>query len=69
MKYLVIYEKTSTGYSAYVSDLPGCIVAGFSFDETAEFMRGAIAMHLKGMREDGDLIPEPTTTAAVIEAA
>jgi hypothetical protein len=25
MKCLVIYEKSETGYSAYVVDLPGCI--------------------------------------------
>jgi predicted RNase H-like HicB family nuclease len=67
MKYLIIYEKTSTGYSAYVPDLPGCVAAGFSFEETAELMRGAVEMHLSAMREDGDLIPKPTTLADYIE--
>ena len=69
MKYLIIYEKTETGYSAYVPDLPGCIAGGFSFEETAELMRGAIRMHLEGMRKDGDAIPEPTTRADYIEAS
>jgi predicted RNase H-like HicB family nuclease len=64
MKYLIIYEKTSTGYSAYV---PGCIAGGHSFEETAELMRGAIEMHLEAMRADGDLIPEPTTRADYFE--
>jgi predicted RNase H-like HicB family nuclease len=68
MKYLIIYEKTETGYSAYVPDLPGCIAAGSSFEETAELMRGAIQMHLEAMREDGDAIPEPSTRADYIEA-
>ena len=27
-KYLVVYEKTKTGYSAYVPDLPGVIATG-----------------------------------------
>ena len=27
-RYLVIFEKTSTGYSAYVPDLQGCIATG-----------------------------------------
>lgn len=67
MKYLVIYEKTSTGYSAYVPDLPGCIAGGYSFEETAELMRGAIEMHLGAKRADGDPIPEPTTRADYIE--
>jgi len=68
MKYLIIYEKTATGYSAYAPDLPGCIAGGFTFEETAELMHGAIQMHLEAMREDGDLIPEPTTRADYIEA-
>ena len=63
-----IYEKTATGYSAYAPDLPGCIAGGFTFEETAELMHGAIQMHLEAMREDGDLIPEPTTRADYIEA-
>ena len=67
MKYLIIYEKTSTGYSAYVPDLPGCIAGGRSFEETAELMRGAIEMHLGAMRTDGDVVPEPTTRADYIE--
>ena len=28
MKYLVVIEKTRTGYSAYSPDLPGCAAAG-----------------------------------------
>jgi predicted RNase H-like HicB family nuclease len=67
MKYLIIYEKSSTGYGAYAPDLPGCIAAGCSFEETAELMRGAIEMHLRAMREDGDPIPEPTTRADYFE--
>jgi predicted RNase H-like HicB family nuclease len=66
MKYAVVYEKTSTGYSAYAPDLPGCIASGATLAETAELMRGAVEMHLEGMREDGDPIPEPTTIADYI---
>lgn len=67
MKYLIIYEKSSTGYGAYAPDLPGCIAVGRTLKETKELMRGAIAMHLKAMREDGDPIPEPTTHADYME--
>jgi len=63
MKYAVIYEKTVTGYSAYIPDLPGCVAAGTSHEEAAELIRGAVEMHLESMREDGDPIPEPTTMA------
>jgi predicted RNase H-like HicB family nuclease len=69
MKYAVLFERTETGFSAYVPDLPGCVAAGQTFEETAELMRGAIQMHLAGMREDGDAIPEPRTIAEYIVAA
>jgi len=59
MKYAVIYEKTATGYSAYVPDLPGCVAAAATLQETEDLMRGAIAMHLVSMREDGDQMLPP----------
>jgi predicted RNase H-like HicB family nuclease len=67
MKYAVIYEKTNTGYSCYVPDLPGCIAAGKDLGETKNLMERAIEIHLAGMREDGLAIPEPTTAAEYIE--
>lgn len=63
MKYAVIFEKSSTGYGAYVPDLPGCVATGATLEETAHLIREAITMHLQGMREDGDPIPEPSTVA------
>ena len=69
MKYLVIYEKTATGYSAYAPDLPGCITTGPTLEETERLMKEAIEFHLEGLREDGLPIPTPTTTADYIIAA
>jgi predicted RNase H-like HicB family nuclease len=69
MKFAVLYGKTRTGYSAHVPDLPGCVAAGRTLAETKELIRGAIRMHLAGMREDGEPIPEPRTIAENIVAA
>jgi predicted RNase H-like HicB family nuclease len=69
MRYAVLFEKTDTGFSAHVPDLPGCVAAGATLDETVELMRRAIQMHLAGMREDGEQIPEPKTIADYIVAA
>lgn len=69
MKYAVLYEKTSTGYSAHVPDLPGCIATGRTLEETEKRMREAIEMHLEGMREDGEPIPEPTCIAGSVTVA
>ena len=69
MRYAVIYEKISTGYSAYAPDLPGCIAAGGTREETERLMREAIEMHLQGLKEDGEPVPEPTTVADYIHAS
>jgi len=69
MRYAVLFEKTGTGYSAHVPDLPGCAAAGSTLEETTDLIRGAIRMHLAGLAEDGDEIPEPKTIAEYIVAA
>jgi predicted RNase H-like HicB family nuclease len=69
MKYLVIYEKSGTGYSAYVPDLPGSITTGGTLEETERLMKEAIDFHLEGLREDGLPIPPPATIADYITAA
>jgi predicted RNase H-like HicB family nuclease len=63
MKYAVIYEKSSDGYGAYVPDLPGCVAVGDTLEETQRLIREAIELHLRGMREDGEPIPKPTSIA------
>jgi predicted RNase H-like HicB family nuclease len=65
--YAVVFEKTETGWSAYVPDLPGLGVAGSTFEETDKLIREGIEFHIEGLRADGDPVPEPTTR--VIEVA
>ena len=67
MKYVAIIVKAGNGYSAYLPDLPGCIAAADTFDETAELIQEAAAFHLEGMAEDGETITEPTCTAIEVE--
>lgn len=62
-EYLVVIEKAENNYSAYSPDLPGCMATGDSQEETLQRMREAIAMHLKGLREDGVAIPPPSSSA------
>jgi len=69
MKYLVIYEKSGTGWSAYVPDLPGLGVAGTTLDEVKQLMREAIDFHLEGMREHGDPIPEPSAVTKYVSVS
>lgn len=66
MRYAVIIEWAGTNYSAYVPDLPGCISTGRTVDETTSNIHEAIELHLEGLQEDGDPLPEPTTVATMI---
>ena len=66
MRFAVVIEWAGTNYSAYVPDLPGCISTGQTVEETERNLREAIELHLEGMQEDGDPIPEPTTIATTI---
>ena len=66
-KYLIVIEETSTGYSAYSPDLPGCVATGASRAEVEKNMSEAISLHLDGLREDGEPVPEPRTYSAYVE--
>ena len=66
-KYAVVFEKSRSGYGAYVPDLPGCVAAAPTLQEAEELIREGIELHLDGMRQDGDEIPTPTTVAEMIE--
>jgi predicted RNase H-like HicB family nuclease len=66
-KYAVVIEKGPNNYSAHVPDLPGCITTGMTVEETERNIHEAIELHLEGMAEDGDPIPEPTTAVSYVE--
>jgi predicted RNase H-like HicB family nuclease len=66
MKYLVIYEKSATGWGAYAPDLPGLGIAAKTLEEAKELIREAIDFHLEGLREHGDPVPEPSATTEYI---
>lgn len=68
-RYLVVIEETSTGFSAYSPDVPGCATVGGSRDEAERNMREAIAAHLEQLREDGHPLPKPSSSAAWVDVA
>jgi predicted RNase H-like HicB family nuclease len=65
-RFLVVIEKANGNYSAYAPDLPGCIATGQTREETEENMLEAIRMHIEGMLEDKEPIPEPAAFAEYI---
>ena len=67
MQYAILIEKTDNGYSAYAPDLLGCVAAGDTQAEVEALLREAIVLHLESFREHGEPIPEPQTTAALVD--
>ncbi len=66
-KYAIVIEQGEHNLSAYVPDLPGCITTGGTIEEIDRNIREAIALHLEGLREEGEPIPEPHTAVAYVE--
>jgi predicted RNase H-like HicB family nuclease len=57
-RYALVIEKTSTGYSAYSPEPPGCAAAGDTEEETRWNFQGALIAHFELMRELGQPIPQ-----------
>lgn len=68
-RYLIIVERTDTGYSAYSPDLPGCVATGSSREKVEGEMRAAVELHLEALRAQGDSAPEPNSYATYIDVA
>ena len=67
MKFLIVVEKTSTGYSAYSPDLPGCVATGNSKEEVEKLMQEGIQFHLEGLDAEGEKTPEPSTYSTYLD--
>ena len=69
MRYAVIIEKSETSFGAYVPDLPGCIAAAETKEEVLQLIHEAIEFHVEGLREDGQPIPQPSSSIEYVEVA
>jgi predicted RNase H-like HicB family nuclease len=67
-EYVVIYEQGPTSWGAWVPDLPGCLAAGETRAEVERLIREAIDAHIESLREHGEPVPEPSSTAGMVEA-
>ena len=67
MRYAVIVEEGANSFGAYVPDLPGCVAAAETREEVLQLIEEAIVFHIEGLREDGQPIPEPSSSIEYIE--
>jgi predicted RNase H-like HicB family nuclease len=69
-RYLILIEGgPPSNYSAWSPELPGCVATGDTLEEVEREMRPAIALHLEGLAEDGEPIPEPSGPGVYVERA
>ena len=52
--YMVVLEKSDNGYAVYLPDLPGCVAAGDTLEETKTLIAEAVASHLGLLANDED---------------
>ena len=69
MRYAIVIEVADGNFSAYVPDLPGCVAAGETVEETERLIREAIEFHLEGMRADNLPIPPASSRVDYVEVA
>jgi predicted RNase H-like HicB family nuclease len=57
-------------YGVSFPDFPGCITAGKTLEEASRMAAEVLALHIQGMIEDGEPVPEPSTVDNVaVDAA
>jgi predicted RNase H-like HicB family nuclease len=67
-RYLIVIEKSDTGFSSYSPDVLGCIATGKTLDQTIAAMKSALAFHLQGLLEDDEEIPQPRGVESYLDA-
>ncbi|MCC6572536.1 MAG: type II toxin-antitoxin system HicB family antitoxin [Planctomycetes bacterium] len=69
LSYVVIFEKGTRNWSAYVPDLPGCVATGKTRKAVEKAIREAIEFHIEGLTAEGMKVPRPAVEAGTINVA
>lgn len=64
---LVAVCKSDTGYGAYAPDYPGCVATGATPEEAKRHIAEALELHLRGMLEDGEPLPEDNCDFGIVQ--
>jgi|SRR5579871_519805 len=62
MQYIAyLHKESKSDFGVSFPDFPGCITAGRTLDEARRVAPQALALHIRGMLQDGTPLPEPST--------
>jgi predicted RNase H-like HicB family nuclease len=65
----LIHKDPGSDFGVSFPDFPGCGSAGSTLDEARDMATEALALHLKGLEEDGETLPEPSSLQEVMSDA
>ena len=66
MEYIAyLHKDRKSDFGVSFPDFPGCVTAGKTLDEARRLAPEALALHIKGMIEDGEPVPESSTLDAL----
>jgi predicted RNase H-like HicB family nuclease len=63
----LIHKEPDSDYGVSFPDLPGVISAGSTLDEARDMAAEALALHLEGMAEAGEAVPEPSSLEEIMK--
>jgi predicted RNase H-like HicB family nuclease len=64
----LIHKDADSDFGVSFPDFPGVVTAGTSLDDARIMAEEALALHIEGQIEDGEVIPEPSTLEAIMSA-
>ena len=68
MEYIAyLHKDRKSDFGVSFPDFPGCVTAGKTLDEARRMAGEALALHIRGMVEDGEAVPDPSTIDDVVE--
>ena len=68
MEYIAyLHKDRKSDYGVSFPDFPGCVTAGKTLDEARRLAAEALSLHIEGMMEDREAIPEASTLDALAE--
>lgn len=53
-----VIEKSANNYSAFFTEYDGCVASGNTLQELKKNLEEALQLHIEGMKEDRETIPE-----------
>jgi len=53
----IVHKETKSDFGVSFPDFPGCITAGKNIDEAKDMAQEALTLHIQGMLEDGEQLP------------